>query len=54
MTNEELIGRLEKCPKNAKVLMVMPDAEDYIPVRLAGYAENLDVILIEPDYGYER
>lgn len=48
MTNEELTQRLQKCPKNAEVLIVVGDAEDYVPIGLAGYAKNLDVILIQP------
>ena len=39
MTNEELINKLSRYPK---------DAEDYIPIAYAGYAPGLNKILIDP------
>jgi hypothetical protein len=52
MTRDELIAKLMRWPKDAEVLIELPDAEDYIPIRDAGYAKNLDIFLIDPNYDY--
>lgn len=48
MTNEELINKLSRYPKDAEVMLVVGDAEDYIPIAYAGYAPGLNKILIDP------
>lgn len=52
MTIKELIAKLQKYPKDAEVLIELPDAEDYIPIRDAGYAKNFNIFLIDPNYEY--
>ena len=49
MTNKELINILQSRPQDAEVMIVVGDAEDYINIRLVGYAKNFNIILLEPE-----
>lgn len=49
MINEELINILQSRPKDAEVMIVVGDAEDYVPIRLVGYAKNFNMVLVEPE-----
>lgn len=49
MTNEELINKLSRWPKDAEVRIIVGDAEDYIPIHDLGYAPNLNMVLLDPE-----
>jgi hypothetical protein len=48
LTKKDILKKWESLPDDAEVMMIIGDAEDYVPI-LTGYAPNLNMILIQED-----